>query len=730
MSDSTAPWEDYSAAPTATAGPWSDYAAAPEPTYDATLFKQRVGRDPEPAELANFKASKGVGWAGDPMQGRFTAGQAAVGGLEDTASVGTGVIASVPTAGAYMLGALGLTGNTAKEAAQATQNALTYQPRTEAGQAGMQTIGQIASGPTETAARVADLMDPSGLSGDTVRDVSQRVGYVAPLLGAPSLVRGVAKAGSAVYNGARGAVSRELASARAPVGVEYDTAGNPLPPNAPKPTYDSGGNAVPPAAPAPSSANVIGASATNPPTFEQSPPASSASGSDTTTTETAAPVTSRASQPPANLPTPPTGPLPAAAQTSRAATLRAIGLDEARESAITGDRKAAATDYQQSKIDGDGGKTLSDAFQKERDALQGYSDRLVADTGGSTGLDETSLHNRGSTILQPLESLSDHIDAETRALYQRADAQAQGMPLELTNTARVLADRPAFIGTSDGQQLLRGVNAYLRQAGIADDAGTIGTASVQQAERLKQYLNDQWTPRTARLIRSIKDSIDDDVTTSAGGDVYAQARAMRTLRANLLDNPQGVSSLLESSGPNGINRPVNVERVPDTVARMPVDQFQHVVSTLNCVATDIPSIAPQARAALGEIRAQFALRLQEQAQKFKGAWNNRGVTQYLNQNSAKLAQVFSPAELGRLHTLNRAGNILDVDRTYPGAAVQGHNLAVRGALGAIEHGAGAVGAHLAGPAGALAGEIVGHAATRAIGGSLSRKAARARIRKL
>lgn len=42
--------------------------ASSEPTYDAALFEKRVGRDPEPAELANFKASKGQGWAGSEGQ--------------------------------------------------------------------------------------------------------------------------------------------------------------------------------------------------------------------------------------------------------------------------------------------------------------------------------------------------------------------------------------------------------------------------------------------------------------------------------------------------------------------------------------------------------------------------------------------------------------------------------------------------------------------------------------
>lgn len=106
------------------------------------------------------------------------------------------------------------------------------------------------------------------------------------------------------------------------------------------------------------------------------------------------------------------------------------------------------------------------------------------------------------------------------------------------------------------------------------------------------------------------------------------------------------------------------------------------------------------------------------------------MTQYLNQNSAKLAKAFTPAELERLKALNSAGHILDVDRTYPGAVVQGHNLAVRGAIAGIQLGAGAVGAHIAGPVGAVAGKMLGGKVAGALEGSASRKAWQKRVRKL
>ena len=155
-------------------------ANTPSTVYDADLFRKRVGRDPEPAELANFKATKGVGWAGDPTQGKFTIGQAAVGGVEDAAALASGVPASVAAAPAYLAGLTGIGGTDSLSAARATRDALTYRPRSDAGQAGMETIGQIRPGEI-----VPRLLDVSGhpSAADTVRDVTERVGDVAPLAG-------------------------------------------------------------------------------------------------------------------------------------------------------------------------------------------------------------------------------------------------------------------------------------------------------------------------------------------------------------------------------------------------------------------------------------------------------------------------------------------------------------------------------------------------------------------
>lgn len=161
-----------------------------EPTYDAALFRKRVGRDPEPAELANFKASKGVGWAGDPTQGKFTVGQAAVGGIEGALSIGSSIPASIAAAPAYVAGLTGVGGTDSLSAARATRKALTYAPRTEAGQATMQGVAQINPGEI-----VPRLLDVSGhpAAADTVREVEERTGDLLPLVPAARLTTSVGR---------------------------------------------------------------------------------------------------------------------------------------------------------------------------------------------------------------------------------------------------------------------------------------------------------------------------------------------------------------------------------------------------------------------------------------------------------------------------------------------------------------------------------------------------------
>jgi hypothetical protein len=423
-------------------------------------------------------------------------------------------------------------------------------------------------------------------------------------------------------------------------------------------------------------------------------------------------------------------------QAAREQTLRDIGLTEVRDSAVTGDTKATGTDFQTAKLDNAPGDRMSGVIDNERQALQNYAGQLTDATGGSRGLDSPALYQRGEAMAKPVEQLGDYFDGEIKKAYAAADAKTQGMPVDLSTTGNFLnSNRADFLGTVEGKQLREGVLARMRDLGMMDEDGNVQPSTVQQAERLRQYLGDQYTPRTGRLLGKMKDAIDDDVTKAAGSDIYANARKTRELRSTLLDDPTGIAKLAPPDDRLGINRAVPLEQVPDYVTNLPVDQFAHVVKTLRDVPTDSkPELQQSAASALNEIRSHFANNVEKAGNSTQGMWNTKGVNEYLNKHQMKMAEVFSPEELSRFKTLADAGNILKMDRTYSGPAIA-HNLAVRGVLGAVEkaaHGAGtalgaAVGVHLGAPEGfAVAGSAAGSGVSK-LASKISDKALMSRV---
>lgn len=440
--------------------------------------------------------------------------------------------------------------------------------------------------------------------------------------------------------------------------------------------------------------------------LEGAPPRMSIGGQSTAADaarSTGTPLPEIAKAPNAESTTPPPATSPAE-QAAREQTLRDIGLTEARDSAVTGDTKAAGTDFQTSKLDNPAGDRLSTVIANERSALQNYAGQIADASGGSRGLDSPALYQRGEAIAKPVEQLNDYFDQKIKDAYAAANQAAGGVPLEMPSTANFLKnERSQFLATVEGKQLREGVQARMRDLGLMDEDGNVQPATVQQAERLKQFMSDAWTPRTGRLIGSLKNAIDEDVTKAAGTDVYRAARQTRALRATLLDDPTGIAKLAAPDDRLGINRTVPLEQIPDYVANLPVDQFGHIVKTLR----DVPAeVQPSAASALNEIRSHFANRVEAAGNSTQGMWNTKGVNEYLNKNQMKMAEVFSPEELGRFKTLADAGNILKMDRTYPGAAAQGHNLMQRGVLKLAEH---------AGEIGALAGHGVGYAVGKGAG---------------
>lgn len=430
-------------------------------------------------------------------------------------------------------------------------------------------------------------------------------------------------------------------------------------------------------------------------------------------------------------------------QTQREATLRALpGLGEVRQSAITGDTKNAGTDFQTSKLTSPDGNRMSGVIANERTALRDGANDLVAKSGGTDGMEQGDLYRRGSTMTAPIDTYRQYLDDAIQRNYQTATDRLGGKPMPaLTETQNYLkSNKSDFLGTVEGKQLFEGVNARMKELGFVGDNDTFNPPTVEQAERFRQYLSDQWTPRTARMIGKLKQSLDNDVAKSAGEDVYAQARMVNTLRSKMLDEPKGVSKMLAPDDRLGINRDVPLENIPKYVTGLPVDQFGHLVNVLKQAGAteNAPQLAQQSANSLNEIRAQFMNEYRAAGTSTDGMWNAKGSNNYLLNNQARLSMVFSPEEMQQIKVHNDAAAYLKMDRSYPGAVAQGHNLLMRGALGAIEKGGtlagtvvgSAVGGGLGGEAiGALAGKAASSAA-RVVGNVASRHSVESRIKNL
>jgi hypothetical protein len=415
--------------------------------------------------------------------------------------------------------------------------------------------------------------------------------------------------------------------------------------------------------------------------------------------------------------------LPAAEQARRGRVLSEIGLNEGyRQSAITGDPLAQSTDHQVSLSDSAGGRVLRTAINQENDALHGYSEQTVESTGGTTGADQTAATRRGNTVTGALQAISDDFDTRLKALYTEADKRAAGEATDLKGFQGVLND-DSMLTNSDRVSLRPAVNAYLKKLGVVDENGNV-TASVQQAETIRKYLNENWSPQNSGFVKALKNSLDEDVTGAAGQDIYKSARALNTERANTIDNPKGISDIMDTSGPGGINRKVASDDVMKRLETMDPPQLAHIIDTLKAATGDAQ---PKAQAALAEIQSHFAQRAHDVGTSTATQWNVKGYNNFLKNNSESLGIVFkdNPEALHRLYTTNEAGKILHRPTQYPGAANQAYNLNKSGTIPSLVQrgitigGAGLGGMVTGGPIGGAVGAGVGEQIGGNVAGRIS-----------
>lgn len=419
-------------------------------------------------------------------------------------------------------------------------------------------------------------------------------------------------------------------------------------------------------------------------------------------------------------------------QDVRKQILSRIGLENARQSSIIGDGVAAANEFQTSKVDAPVGQLYRDTLANERAALENFGGRIIERTGGTLGLDENAIYNRGTRIVQPFDDFKGLLQNQMNQAYDQAKAIAGTQPAVMpSNLQRFLDTDSNFTVNDSFMSLRRGIQAHLKENDLIGPDGRVKPMTVEQAENLRKYINSNWNNERSGIIGRLKDKIDNDVTKVAGEDVYKKARDIRTKIARLLDDPKGVAKIMDYDPQAPMNRAVPIEKIATTVERLSVDQQRHLIKLLK----DMPDeMRPQADAAIAEIKAQFANRILQEGSKNKGQWNAGNVTKYLNDNNRKLGILMEDPELAQMvKDLHDAGHILKYDSSYPGAAIQAHNLIRLGAVPALTtlgtSVGGAMGGAMFGVPGAGIGATVGGMAGAKKGTAMAEKSALKRAQK-
>lgn len=440
-------------------------------------------------------------------------------------------------------------------------------------------------------------------------------------------------------------------------------------------------------------------------------------------------------------------------QVSRVAVLEQLNalsgdrLPEVRTSAVTGDTQQTGVDYAHAKVADPGGARMTGVIAGEQNAVRDASSNIQQSTGDpQTGIDRDALAARGTDINNLMSAVQDHFEKGTAAVYSGADQIAQGQPMsDIPRTKAILADPANFPGT-DGKALHEDLIGRAQQLGFLpksagaapQDALTARIQSVgltpppstpaptvQHAEQFRQFTGRVWSPSTAKTISQVRDAIDEDAAAHGGPQLYAASRAMNAQKRAMFE-PDGMQKLIQPKDRAGVNG-LDVADIPDHVVNQGEAQFHHIVNVVKSAAHlksdthDFPTLAAKA---MNAIRGHMAAVLHNAgAAPIAGGWSPKPYYNKLNSMSLKLPEVFKPKELQKFQTVNRAGNILRMDRTYKGAEVEAHNIGLVG-RGRQALGKGArtlldLGAHSAGgPLGTAAVEVMGasHAVDRFIGG--------------
>lgn len=208
-----------------------------------------------------------------------------------------------------------------------------------------------------------------------------------------------------------------------------------------------------------------------------------------------------------------------ARQTERADAFRELDLEPTRAQVTR-----SADDFQRQQEVGKRSGEVRSALETQEARLSQTFDDAIQNSGGRPV-------SSGSTVTDEIVGRATRLDNEIGQLYGQARQVAgagEVVSLEglVNKVDRVFPSDRAMKG------LPGSIRGNLKVRGIIDNDGNVTRrVSVNEAEEIRIFINDHFDSTSGqgrRAIRELKESLDDDVFSAAGDDVFEAARKAKT----------------------------------------------------------------------------------------------------------------------------------------------------------------------------------------------------------
>lgn len=622
------------------------------------------------------------------------------GAVEPLVTMATGALAA-PIGGIARLAsaATGSGYDDAKTTGNKVTDALTYHPQTQGGQQALAGLGNLASGAKNAVmnspvgpalSAVGNAYDNTFVKGapnELMATINDQVPTVTANIVAPAALDAMKGAPNAL----RQAIAKPAAAAERVEPSMQPPGANPRPaapgamPNGPRPVPPSGAapaaGATPDASAQGATLRGVGAAEANLNPYAGLTGEEAARGGSSTFPQVK--VAKNA------------GDVPAEEQAVRAQIANEIlgpENDAVRTGVITGNEDTLRSEHTNARSPDNTPAQLAlrDQIAREQQALSNYAQDRVAATGANPNL--INNEQRGQVINDAFhgpDSLSDYFQQAKNQIYDEARAQTGGNPIQSTHVDELLSD-PQFLAEAERNGhtgVVSGVQRLIdlaRTTGFRDPITGEVTApgSVAAWDAVRKSNNAGWTPDNARTIAAVNRAIDQDVAAAAGSESYKLGDAVHMAQKTIMDVP-AIAKVFGDADANGIKDGVALEKLPQKLNNMPLDQWRHVYNTLDDLsrgqvrgAPDGMPPVPQelrqlAAAARNEMSGSLAREVYEQGAGKTGVWNQNSANKTLNSVvGQKITETFPPDEVQRFHALNYGGQIMPGVHSYEGAALQ------------------------------------------------------------